>query len=608
MTGLGNPSLHLIESVDDGQEFLRWLGERRENDAVSVDLETGELPGNDAKDALSPWHGRIRLAQVGDEHTGWAIPWDYWKGVFYQGMSRYEGLIVAHNIAFESKWLSVQSDFHLPWERSHDTMIMSQIINPAAPTHALKALTARLIDPDAVVGQQQLEEAKIRNGWTWGTIPVDFPAYWQYGALDTVITTALFNQHFYKHARPGGSIHEPYELEMNVRRIATQMEINGARVDLDYSKQKYDELMHYSEQMKVWGQNVYGYSLTSNVQMAKLFEELGAEITKRTPSGAPSVDKDQLAVFQHSDSPEVQNLASAILNQRKAEKFASAYFENFIKMNTDGLVHPDIMTLEARTSRMSVRNPALQTLPSGDALVRDAFIPRQEGEVLLSADLDQVEARILAALSEDKDLIQVFKDADATGGDFFTTIMRQVYKDPTLTKSDPRRKLIKANRYASLYGAGISKQADTAGVPVEVMQEVEDSFNASYPGVKKFMKETEKIAQDNMDRTGIPYVETVGGRRLPLDSDRLYAGVNFRVQGSAAEVTKQCLVRIDQNDLTQFLILPIHDEVLLSAPEKDAREILHTVKECMTTTEGWPLALTSDAEIIGDRWGNKYRK
>jgi hypothetical protein len=76
--GLGNVQLHLVNNVEEARAFLSWLGERRPMNAIAIDIETGELPGNPTKDALSPWHGRIRLVQVGDGQTGWAIPWDEW--------------------------------------------------------------------------------------------------------------------------------------------------------------------------------------------------------------------------------------------------------------------------------------------------------------------------------------------------------------------------------------------------------------------------------------------------------------------------------------------------------------------------------------------------
>lgn len=610
--GLGNPDLKLVDSVQSAGEFLTWLSQSRPLDAVSIDLETGEKPGRDKKGALSPWHGNIRLAQVGDGQTGWAIPWDEWAGVFYQGMDHYQGPVIAHNIAFESKWLAVNSRYKLPWAKAHDTMIMSQVIQPDSNTHALKALTSRLIDPRASALQSMLDETMVKNGWTWGTIPTNFAIYWQYGALDTVITTRLFLDHFYQHVKPGTQLNRPYELEMANRRICTQMEINGARVDLDYSAQKYQQLVDYTEEAKRMAMAQYGYNIGSPSQLARAIENLGGEIIKRTRGGSPSVDKETLDYLKINGNKDVQQLAQLVINVRKADKLASSYFLNFQKDAIDGILHPEIRTLEARTGRMSITNPALQTLPSNDPLVRRAFLPRNEDERIVSSDLDQVEFRLTANFSKDQALIDLFLEADRTGGDVFTSIMRDVYKDATLTKEDPRRKLIKGTVYGKLYGAGVAKMALTSGVPEEDMQEVVDAFDRSYPGIKRFQKGVERDGQERLDREGVAYVETETGRKLPADSDRLYALTNYKIQGTAAELFKQNLIKLDAAGLSQYMVVPVHDEIVLSIPQDIIRDVAPTIQECMTTREGWAVPLTAGCDFENkqgeffETWGAKY--
>jgi len=278
--GLGDVKLRYVDSLEEAHNFKEWLGQRRPLGAVSLDLETGEYPGKNKKDALSPWHGKIRLLQIGDSQMGWAIPWEEWSGLFYETFNNFNSPIICHNIAFEAKWMMTQSRWKFPWHLAHDTMLMSQIIDPAAKTHALKPLTARLVDPMAAYAQQKLDEAFTQNGWTWGTIPTNFDLYWQYGALDTVITSRIFHDHFYPKVQPGAALSIPYELEMATRRIATTMEVNGARIDLPYSERKHDELMEYVDNIKSWAYDHYGKSITSPVQMAALFESMGANITK----------------------------------------------------------------------------------------------------------------------------------------------------------------------------------------------------------------------------------------------------------------------------------------------------------------------------------------
>ncbi len=403
-SGLANTKLHLVNSVEKANEFLTWLSQRRPHNAIAIDTETGELPNRPHSDALSPWHGRLRLVQVGDGEQGWSIPWDEWAGVFYESMERFDGQIVCHNIAFEAKWFEMQSRWSIPWHRAHDTMIMSQIIDPIGSA-ALKKLTSQYVDSKAAALQTHLENSLHENGWTWGTVPVNFEPYWSYGALDTVLTMKLFEK-FWEKCGPNQIYSVPYELEMATRKIATRMELNGARVDLEYSKKKFDELNEYGEKVRKWGLDTYGGSITSNIQLVRIFEKLGAEITETTPSGQKSASKDQLRMLVRDGSPEVQQLAEVVLKQRKADKLANTYFKNFLEGNINGIVHPSIRTLAARTGRMSITEPALQTLPSGDATVRRAFIPKDEDHLIISSDLDQVEFRLTANFSKDQDLIR----------------------------------------------------------------------------------------------------------------------------------------------------------------------------------------------------------
>ncbi len=605
MSSMNDVKLDLVDSADQAQAFLAWLGERRPHNAVSIDIETGELPGNPRDHALSPWHGRIRLVQVGDAEHGWAIPWDRWAGVFYQGMATFDGPIVCHNIAFEAKWFDVQSDWTMPWHKAHDTMIMAQLIDPLG-SGALKRLASLHIDGRAAQLQAGLEAALAENGWTWGTVPTNFQPYWAYGALDTVITMRLWEK-FWDKCAPGRPYSQAYELEMAARKVVTRMEINGARVDLDYSRRKFDELNAYGEQVKDWARSHYGgLGITSNIQLVRQFEAMGGNITELTASGQKAVNKDQLQIFLRDGTPEIQQLADIVLKQRKADKLANTYFKNFIEDNVSGLVHPSVKTMGARTGRMSITAPALQTLPKGDDTVRRAFIPKDEDHVIVTSDLDQVEFRMFSSLSQDPNLISLFNLADATGSDPFTEIGREIYQDPTMQRSDKRRNLIKGVIYGRLYGAGVAKQAITAGVPEGQMRAVSDAFDIRFPGMALFQKQVEDVGMRRLRAEGQGYVNTWTGRRLPCDEDRVYTLVNYLVQGGAAEVFKSNLVKLDQADLTELLIVPVHDEIVLNAPRDNVEEVMQTVKECMTTTEGWAIPLTSGIDGPLETWGDKY--
>lgn len=774
-------SMNFVDTVEKASEFLRWLSERRPHDVIAVDTETGELPGNDRKHAFSPWHGRLRLVQVGDGMTGWAIPWERWNGVFHEAMEKYQGEIICHNVAFENKWFEVQSDFRIPWHRTHDTMIMSQIINPLQSA-ALKSLTKRYVDGRAAGLQQLLDMEMVDNGWTWGTIPVNNKKYWCvpldteiltrqgwkkhsellpgdqtlgrtpdstelvwttitkrqvfpdaelvrvgnsrwstectpehrwlyerpinqyvgkdsgkskykfsgygnpgieplseiqkhrssrliltgtandgdslltpnearviawlqtdghitwqrprsspnaaifqsedkyaaevrsllklvsayvserdkgineatrnvnksfyvkssyvtalwekaglhdinasqfvmslskearkawletvdmadgdrrskrrtggrkivkkapgqlhdaivlaaymegnlvrgytnnqgegvitfgsekrptfqktmpvsagtadvwcpttelgtwtardrdgrvfvtgncYGVLDTILTVRLYEK-LREEIKPYQAV---YDMEMAVRRVCSKMEHNGARVDIEYSRAQHERLGMHAQSVRDWVKDAYDINAGSPLQLTSTFvDRLGGEVSEFTPGGQPKMDKTQLAKFviQGGEGSQLAQLAEQVLAMRKSAKLADTYFANFINGNIDGVMHPEIRTLGARTSRMSITSPALQTLPKRDQIVRKAFIPRNEGEVLVSADLEQVEFRMMAGLSRDPALVNLFQECDASGEDAFTRIGQEVYADPSMVKSDSRRALMKTYIY-----------------------------------------------------------------------------------------------------------------------------------------------------------------
>lgn len=613
MVDLGHVKLSLIETVDDAHRMLSWLGERREDQVIGLDLETGELPGNPKKDALSPYHGRIRLAQLGDKNQGWAIPWEQWNGVFFDMMRRWEGRLVVHNGAFEGKWLTVQTppDFQFPWHRVDDTMIAAHIVDPLG-SGALKTLTRKHVNSQAAAMQQMLDDKMAAGGWSWGSVPINLQEYWSYGALDPVLTCYLWD--FFKDkVAPGGVYADAYDLEMGVRATCTRMEVNGARVDLDYSARKYTEFNDYADSVRAWAHKTHSINPGSTPQLIHTFEKHGVEITEFTAGGSKKMDKDQLKkIAINHKGTDTGELAAQVLNMRKASKLATTYFANFSKLAVDGLVHPNIRTLGARTGRMSITDPALQTLNKGERTVRDAFIARDpDNEVLISSDLDQVEFRIMANLSGDPNLMRLFQDSDAAAasgdpnGDAFTYIMQDLYGDPSATKKDKRRKLVKSYIYSRLFGAGLDKMALTAGVPVAAMRTVADAFDVNYPGVTEFIKKIEDIGSRRQRSEGQGYVNTVSGRRLPCDDGRVYTLVNYLIQGSAAEIFKRDILKCAAAGLEQYMVVPVHDELVFSVPRADAAELAPIIQESMTTHfPGWDVPLTSGISGIGSTWGD----
>lgn len=565
---------------------------------MGLDTETSGL------DPFVPG-AKLRLIQIGDHMTGWAIPWEGWGGAAIECMNAWKGQFTLHNASFDAKWLKQHADWDMPWSRTDDTMIMAQIERPGG-RNDLKHLSTQFVDPMADAGQKELKAAMKTHGWGWDTIPVDFEAYHQYSSLDPILAA-----HLWSHFRTDLSFPEAYDLEMSVRRICTDMETKGMRVDLEYSKKRFDELKTLVEESKAWAQDNWGISIGSNPQLADFFEnKLGAQfdVFSKT-SGKPSVAKEQLDLFANSEDPVVAGVANYIVQVRNADKMSNSYFKNFLEMNTDGIVHPSIKTMGARTGRMSVTQPALQTLPKDDTMgVRKAFLPYNPGEILVSCDYSQVEMRLLAHFSGDPKLQEAFHEADRTGGDFFVSIGRQVYNDPNFQKSDKRRGLMKGVMYGAAYGSGIQTMADAAGVPFEQMKAVADDIFKAYPGIKSFMAETEYLGTKREEDEGVGYVVLGTGRHLPADKGKMYTLTNYTLQGTAAELMKKAIVKLDAAGYGPYMQIAIHDEMIFSLPPEMVEQALPEIQALMSYCDGeFDVDLPAEPEIIGSlNWGSKY--
>lgn len=581
----------LISSVDDAYEFMRWLGERRTS-PVALDTETTGLDPHESGAAL-------RLVQFGDGMTGWAIPFQRWGGVVDEALGKFEGPLVFHNIAFEARWLKTHAGYEIPWHRAHDTMIGAHLVDPTASV-ALKSLCARYIDRRAVAGQRLLDEAMSTNKWTWATVPIEYEGYWAYASLDTILTARLW-----EHLKAHTIYPQAYELEMATRRVASAMEDSGTPIDLDYCQQKFDELNSYAERVAAWGTRELGIKLGSGPQLVKWFSDNGGEITEFTPKGAPSVNKYQLRMFSNSDNQRVSSVAKIVLDMRRAQKLATTYFSNFMNDHVDGLLHPEIRTLRARTGRMSITKPALQTLPRGEAVVRNAFIPH-EGHSLVSSDWSQIEMRLMAHFSGDQDLQNSFKVADETGGDFFAEMGKIIFSDPGFSKKDKRRALVKGTMYGACYGAGVQKMAETAGVSFDQMKIVADGVFNSFPGMKRFQQQVEDIGVRREKEEGRGYVITPIGRKLPADEGRVYSLVNYLLQSTAADCLKKTMVSLDNAGLLSYMKLPVHDEIIFSVPTEDVADVMQTIGEVMTIQDEFAVAIPADPEGPLTRWGSKY--
>lgn len=579
--------LGYVDSFEDVQELMRWLGNRRE--VLALDTENAGLSPYDSD-------ARVRLLQVGDINSAFTIDAQRWPGLCQDILQKYEGQMTWHNVAYDAKYLQVLwKDLIFPWSRTDDTMIAARL-NDNEGSAALKSIGVKLYGKEAAIGQKMLEDGMAKNKWSWNTVPLDFAPYTQYAALDCILGARVW--HHFKNVHMG-EFREAYELEMQARRICTNMELRGMKVDLDYCVKKSAQLEEYVEQMKKYCEAEYGVKVGSTKSLGEWFKEQGAPLTEFTATGQPKMGEDELSALAANG----YELAKLALDARKAAKISGTYLANFQKFaDSGGTLHPQINTMAARTHRMSITEPAMQTLPRDDTLVRRAVLPH-EGEVLLSADADQIEFRLTAGIFNDTALIDRFNQADSIGPDVFTQIGRDIYGDPDMQKSDPRRATVKTYIYSSLYGAGVKKQAISAGVSFDEMKGISDGFKASYPNLEAG-KSRIIGGLESMKRKGQrPYVSLKSGRRLYVNPDRVYTGINYLVQSTAAECLKQALVNLDNAGLGHTLTCPVHDEIIFSLPPDEVADAKPVIEECMTIPEEeFGIVLPAAPGDAMDRW------
>lgn len=572
-------NVHRVTCVEDALELKRWLGERR--DILAVDTETT---------GLDTTRDRLRLVQLGDTETGWAIAAEDWRGFLRDTLNTYEGLVVGHNLKFDLHFLSKLGVRFNP-SQLHDTALAASVLWPASRI-GLKHLATKYIDPTAAVGELMLDKAMNENKWTWATIPLEHPAYWAYGALDTVLTARLYS--LLRGQLEERGLVPTYELECAVSDVLFRMERRGIQLDLHHVNANYEALLQYARDMERWGQSTYGVQLGSNPKVVERLLFDGVVLSQRTDKGAFSLDEDVLRSL--AGHP----LADAVLSYRKSVKVANTYLRNFREMaDLDGRLHCSIRQMGARTGRMSITDPALQTLPRDNVVVRDAFIP-SEGNALLTADYSAMEMKVFAHFAQDERMVARINE----GVDLHTITAQAVYG--TMTPTKQQRQVAKNANFTRIYGGGARKFALTAGITEEEAQTFYRRLDEEFPAARRFMKTVEATARERLVTEGRAYVRTVAGRECEADEDSLYKLVNYIIQGSCADLLKQKLLELDYAGLGDVMVLPIHDEVLIDVPVEDVPEVTRTLEEVMPVTN---LSVTLDIEVDGPlaRWGDKYR-
>lgn len=395
------------------------------------------------------------------------------------------------------------------------------------------------------------------------------------------------------------------EVEIPLANVLAKMENIGFSVDKDGIEAYGEMLSAQIENLEneIYSQAGHEFNINSPKQLGVvLFEELGLPAKKKTKSGY-STSADVLESLRYS-----YPIVEMVLNYRALAKLKSTYCDGLLKVICDdGRIHSNFNQTETRTGRISSTEPNLQNIPVRTELGREMrkFFVAKEGCVLIDADYSQIELRVLAHLSGDKNMIDAFKN----NVDIHLVTASQVFKMPLDMVTPQMRSRAKAVNFGIVYGIGAYSLAKDIKVTNKEAAAYIKSYLAHYSGIDNYMKTIVEKARE----TG--YAVTMFGRRRYLPelaaSNHMTRAFgervarNMPIQGTAADIIKIAMVNVDKRikseGLSARLILQVHDELIVEAPFDESMRVAMLLQEEMEKAVELSVPLVAEASI-GETW------
>ena len=459
-----------------------------------------------------------------------------------------------------------------------DTMIAAHILNPAAKSYKLDALSIEFLNYNMVPIEDLIGKGKDQI--TMDLVPLDKISYYAAEDADIVFQLAEI---FAPKLEENGQLNFFADIEMPLIDVLMKMENEGVYVDEDLLNEMS---LNIGERLDLLVKEIYNiaeeeFNINSTQQLAKiLFDDLKlTQIKKR--STAENVLKE--LVNEHE-------LPELILSYRKLNKLKNTYIDALpasINKNTKR-IHSTFNQTIAATGRLSSTGPNFQNIPIRTVdgrEIRKSFIAQQKNWGIFSADYSQIELRIMAHLSEDKELCKAFKD----NLDIHDRTASLIYNVPLDDVQPEMRRTAKVINFGIMYGAGPFRISQELGISRKAAQEIIKQYFIQYSGIQNYIDDTlSKARSDN-------YVETILGRRRyvwDVNSENALkkqaaerVAINMPIQGSAAELIKIAMIDIQKNiendKLNSKMILQIHDELLFEYPLDEEEHLILMVKKSM---------------------------
>ena len=484
-----------------------------------------------------------------------------------------------------------------------DTMIAHYLLNPDM-RHNMDVLSETYLNYTPIAIESLIGKGKAQRSMR--TVAID--QLKEYAVEDADVTWQL--KEVFKAELSKANAQKVYDdLEMPLLKVLASMEREGVNLDVpflkDYAKTLDADIAHL--ETVIAEQAGEPFNLASPKQLGDiLFEKLKIDSKpKKTKTGQYATSEEVLAPFASK-----HKIVADILEWRQVQKLKSTYVDALpLEVNAQtGRVHTTYMQTVAATGRLSSNNPNLQNIPirtPRGQQVRKAFIARNADYVLLSADYSQIELRIIAALSQEHNMIESF----LRGEDIHRATAAKVFQVPLEEVTREQRSHAKTVNFGIIYGVsafGLSAQTDLSRTE---SKELIDTYYTTYPNLRNYIQKQIHFAQEN------GYVETVLGRRRYLPDihsrNQVVRGaaernaVNAPIQGSAADIIKIAMIRIDdelmRRQLQTRMLLQVHDELVFDVPKTELEIVKPLIKEAMENAFSLAVPLVADLGV-GNNW------
>ncbi|MBN9313418.1 MAG: DNA polymerase I [Chryseobacterium sp. 39-10] len=520
--------------------------------------------------------------------------------IFRPLFEKKELLKIAHNLKFDYKILR---QYGIEVEGAiFDTMIAHYLLNPDG-RHGMDYLAEVYLHYQPVAIEMLIGKGK--NQRTLRSVSVEEQT--KYAGEDADVTWQLY-EIFAPQLKKENLEDLFYAVEMPLVKVLAKMELQGIALDKEWLKQESVDLENDLKELetKIFALSDESFNMNSPKQLGEvLFEKLKLDPkAKKTKTGqyATSEDVLQKLAAKHEIVP-------LILEYRTLQKLKSTYVDALPAQIDphDHRVHTNFSQTTAATGRLASVNPNLQNIPIRTLRgqqIRGAF-KADKGNKIISADYSQIELRLIAEISKEENMINAFQH----GEDIHASTASKLFNVPLKEVTKIQRSQAKTVNFGIIYGQGAFGLAEQTGLSRTEAKEMIQNYFETYPELKKYMAEQVKKAQD----TG--YVETILNRKRHLKDInsanfvvKAHAernAVNAPIQGSAADIIKIAMIKIDQEltskKMKTKMLLQVHDELVFEAPADEVQEAQSLIKKEMESAFDTQVPLLVEVGV-GDNW------